>query len=135
VEPALTASATRAAARTATAPTTADVCERGLCRPTPARCPSARRTRPVPAGRLCVDAICRTPCMTDGQCGPGCSGTVCAGGFCVMPEELVPPACPATPVCGVCGGLPLSPFLTIQRRGRRHDRRPALPFGGGRDFL
>lgn len=75
-----------------------DFCDRGLCRPDGRPVPQCTSNATCPAGRMCVDAVCRTPCASDAQCGPGCSGTVCHGGFCVMPEELVPVAPP--PVCG-----------------------------------
>lgn len=82
--------------RTAECPNPADVCELGWCRPDGGTSPQCAGNAHCPAGQLCVDAICRTPCMTDQQCGPGCSGTICSAGYCVMPEELAPPA----PMCG-----------------------------------
>jgi len=85
-----------ACASHADCPNPADVCELGWCRPDGGTVPQCTGNAYCPAGQLCVDAICRTPCMSDLQCGPGCSGTICSAGYCVMPEELAP----APPMCG-----------------------------------
>jgi hypothetical protein len=80
-------------------PNHADACVDGLCRSDLRLIPQCMANAQCSTGRLCVDAICRSPCMTDAQCGPDCSGTVCSGGFCVMPIELEPPVCPTMPTC------------------------------------
>jgi hypothetical protein len=77
-----------------------DRCDRGLCRPDVRPIPQCTGNAQCPADRTCVDAVCRNPCRDDSQCGPGCSGTVCSGGYCFMPEELAPPPCPPMPGCG-----------------------------------
>ena len=79
-------------------PNPADRCLQGICKPDVRPVPQCTANAHCPAGRSCVDAVCRTPCRDDSQCGPGCSGTVCHAGYCVMPEELQPPPpapCPA----------------------------------------
>jgi hypothetical protein len=81
----------------------ADRCDRGVCRPDDRPRPQCTGNAQCQAGWACVDAICRTACQDDTQCGPGCSGTVCSRGFCVMPEELVPPMCPVEPCAGASG--------------------------------
>ena len=85
-------------------PNPADRCQQGICRARRAPGAPVHRQRPLPGRpQHCVDAVCRTPCRDDSQCGPGCSGTVCHAGYCVMPEELLPPCrrppapCPAPP--------------------------------------
>jgi hypothetical protein len=84
-----------------------DRCDRGLCRPDVRPIPQCTASSQCPSDRTCVDAVCRNPCRDDTQCGPGCSGTVCSGGYCFMPEELVPPTCPpAPPTCGTPSGCP-----------------------------
>ncbi len=83
----------------------ADRCDRGLCRPDVRPIPQCTGNAQCPADRTCVDAVCRNPCRDDSQCGPGCSGTVCSGGYCFMPEELTPPTCPPMPpTCGTPTG-------------------------------
>lgn len=86
-------------------PHRADRCDRGVCRPDGRPVPQCGSNAQCAAGWMCVDAICRTACRDDSQCGADCSGTVCSRGFCVMPEELTPPACPAQP-CGGTAGCP-----------------------------
>jgi hypothetical protein len=81
----------------------ADRCDRGVCRPDDRPRPQCTGNAQCQAGWSCVDAICRTACQDDTQCGPNCSGTVCSRGFCVMPEELVPPMCPVEPCAGTSG--------------------------------
>lgn len=91
------------AGQTATCANPADRCQQGVCRPDTSPVPQCTASAQCPMGRTCVDAICRTPCRDDGQCGPGCSGTVCHAGSCVMPEELVPPPmCPAPCATAAC---------------------------------
>jgi Cys-rich repeat protein len=90
----------------ATCPNPADRCLQGVCKPDVRPVPQCTANAHCPAGRSCVDAVCRTPCRDDSQCGPGCSGTVCHAGYCVMPEELQPPPtcpmpCAATTCCPV----------------------------------
>jgi hypothetical protein len=76
-------------------PNPADRCLQGICKPDVRPVPQCTANAHCPTGRSCVDAVCRTPCRDDSQCGPGCSGTICHAGYCVMPEELQPPpTCP-----------------------------------------
>jgi hypothetical protein len=94
-----------ACTKDADCPNRADACDHGLCRPDGRPLAQCVANADCAASRLCVDAVCRTPCMSDAQCGPGCSGTICRAGFCFMPEELEPtcaptPACQAPAPCG-----------------------------------
>jgi hypothetical protein len=39
---------------------------------------------------VCVDAVCRTPCMIDTDCCDGSSGSICRMGYCVTQNEVAP---------------------------------------------
>src|SRR5262249_43959902 len=77
----------------------ADRCVGGVCQPDLGPWPQCRSNATCPPDRWCVNAVCRTPCGSNGDCGPGCSGTICAQGFCVTPQELAP-ECARSASCG-----------------------------------
>ncbi len=83
-------------------PNTADMCDLGVCRPDVRPKAQCQSNASCMQGWSCVNGVCRTPCRSHGECGEDCSGTMCHGGFCVMPQEVAP-QCRLGPDCGANG--------------------------------
>jgi hypothetical protein len=49
---------------------------------------------------VCVDAVCRTECLSDVDCCVGSSGSICQMGYCVTAHEVAP-QCAINADCGV----------------------------------
>jgi len=82
----------------------ADICDHGLCKPDFKPVPQCRASAECAAGDSCVNAICRTPCWANSDCGAWASGSICEGGFCLLPQEITPEcsnnqSCSAGSVC------------------------------------
>jgi len=71
-----------------------DVCVSGICQPNSGAQPQCRGNTDCVGVHVtedvCVDAVCRTPCISDTDCCDGSSGTVCQMGYCVTAHEVAP---------------------------------------------
>ena len=80
-----------------------DHCVAGICQPDTGPHPQCRASADC-AGLhvtddVCVDAVCRTECLSDVDCCVGSSGSICQMGYCVTAHEVTP-QCRISPDCG-----------------------------------
>jgi hypothetical protein len=80
-----------------------DRCLAGICQPDNGPRPQCRASADCVGVHVtvddCVDAVCRTPCLSDTDCCVGSSGSVCQMGYCVTAHELAP-QCRISSECG-----------------------------------
>jgi hypothetical protein len=67
-----------------------DMCDHGVCQPDWRRIPSCTSNAQCAGGMACVDGVCRTPCWMASDCASSSSGSVCATGYCMRPNEASP---------------------------------------------
>jgi hypothetical protein len=80
-----------------------DHCLGGICQPDTGPSAQCRASADCVGVHVtvddCVDAVCRTPCLTDTDCCVGSSGSVCQMGYCVTQHEVAP-QCRISTDCG-----------------------------------
>ena len=80
-----------------------DHCVGGICQPNTGPSPQCRANVDCVGVHVteddCVDAVCRTPCLSDIDCCVGSSGSVCQMGYCVTAHEVAP-QCRLSSDCG-----------------------------------
>jgi len=83
-----------------------DRCVGGICQPNTGPSPQCRASADCVGVHVtvddCVDAVCRTPCLSDVDCCVGSSGSVCQMGYCVTAHEVAP-QCRISSDCGAGG--------------------------------
>jgi hypothetical protein len=81
----------------------ADRCVAGICEADTGPSPQCRSNGDCVGLHVtedvCVDAVCRTECVTDVDCCIGSSGSICQMGFCITAQEAAP-QCQISPNCG-----------------------------------
>jgi hypothetical protein len=80
-----------------------DRCVGGICQPNTGSSPQCRASADCVGIHVtvddCVNAVCRTPCLSDTECCVGSSGSICQMGYCVTAHEVAP-QCRITSDCG-----------------------------------
>jgi hypothetical protein len=80
-----------------------DRCVGGICQPNTGPSPQCRASADCVGVHVtvddCVDAVCRTPCLSDTDCCVGSSGSICQMGYCVTSHEVAP-QCRLSSDCG-----------------------------------
>mgnify|MGYP000962781134 CR=1 FL=1 len=67
-----------------------DLCVAGLCRPSEGRVPECKANADCAQGQECVNAMCRTHCWANADCGSCVGMPVCQMGYCLAQSELKP---------------------------------------------
>jgi hypothetical protein len=80
-----------------------DRCAAGICQANTGPSPQCRASADCVGVHVteddCVNAVCRTPCLSDTDCCTGSSGSICQMGYCVTAHEVAP-QCRVNTDCG-----------------------------------